>query len=239
MKKGRYFGTTPDVSRKGVFWRIAIFSILASVLIAGSASNLFVKNAYAANTLVINAVALDGRPLNMWTTISSGGSVVRSGLSPLTFVGTTGATYSVAVSDYGSIFFDHWENGSTARTRTLVLNADTTVTASYRTSSTHTLAVNSADMAGGTLNGFYTVIRAGTTTVRTGFTSLSFAGNHGTSYSVTVSDYGTRVFDHWENGSTARTRTLTLNADTTVTVHYRSTAPGYTLSVNSVGPELP
>ncbi|MGI0021198.1 MAG: spherulation-specific family 4 protein, partial [Nitrososphaera sp.] len=59
-------------------------------------------------------------------------SVVRSGLSPLTFVGTTGATYSVAVSDYGSIFFDHWENGSTARTRTLTLNADTAITAHYR-----------------------------------------------------------------------------------------------------------
>jgi|GEM_PF-6091735 len=74
MKNGRYFGTTPDASRKGVFWRIAIFSILASLLIAGTASSLLVQNAYAANTLVINAVALDGRALNMCTTISSGGS---------------------------------------------------------------------------------------------------------------------------------------------------------------------
>jgi hypothetical protein len=236
MKKGRYFGTTPDVSRKGVFWRIAIFSILASMLIAGTASSLLVQNAYAANTLVINAVALDGRALNMWTTISSGGSVVRSGLTPLTFAGTTGATYSVTVSDYGSIFFDHWDNGNTARTRTLILNADMTITASYRTGPTHSLVVNSADMAGSALNGFYTIIRAGTATVRTGFTSLSFAGNHDTSYSVTVSDYGTRVFDHWNDGSTARTRTIALNADTTVTAHYRSNALTYTLTVNTVGP---
>lgn len=83
MKNGRHFGTAPDAFRRGVFWQIAIFSILASVLIAGSASSLLVQNADAANTLVISAVALDGRVLNMWTTVSSGGFVVRSGLHHL------------------------------------------------------------------------------------------------------------------------------------------------------------
>lgn len=42
---------------------------------------------------------------------------------------------------------------------------------------------------------------------------------------MTVSDYGTRVFDHWKNGSTARTRTLTLDANTAITAHLRDTAP--------------
>ena len=235
MKKNRYFQTMPNVSRKDIFWRIIVFSVLASMLVAGTASNVFVQNAYAANTLVINAVATDGRVLNMWTTISSGGSVVKSGLTPLNFIGTTGASYSVTVSDYASLFFNNWDNGSTARARTVTLNADTTITATYRTGSIHSLVVNSADMTSNSLTGFYTIIRAGATTVRTGFTSLPFAGNHGTSYSVTVSDYGSFVFDHWNDGSNTRTRTVTLNADTTITAHYRSNAPGYTLTVNSVG----
>jgi hypothetical protein len=90
---------------------------------------------------------------------------------------------------------------------------------------TYTLAVSSADMAGGAMNGYYTTIAAGGATVRAGFTSLSHVGNAGATYSVTVSDYGTRVFDHWENGSTARTRTLTLDANTAITAHLRDTAP--------------
>ena len=227
MKKNRYFQTMPNVSRKDIFWRIIVFSVLASMLVAGTASNVFVQNAYAANTLVINAVATDGRVLNMWTTISSGGSVVKSGLTPLNFIGTTGASYSVTVSDYASLFFNNWDNGSTARARTVTLNADTTITATYRTGSIHSLVVNSADMTSNSLTGFYTIIRAGATTVRTGFTSLPFAGNHGTSYSVTVSDYGSFVFDHWNDGSNTRTRTVTLNANTAITAYLRdtSTAP--------------
>ena len=88
---------------------------------------------------------------------------------------------------------------------------------------TYALTVKSADMAGSTITGYQTTINEGSTTVKTGFTTLTHSGNAGGTYSATVSDYGNMVFDHWENGSTSRTRTLTLNADTTITAHFRST----------------
>ncbi|MGI0040041.1 MAG: spherulation-specific family 4 protein, partial [Nitrososphaera sp.] len=86
---------------------------------------------------------------------------------------------------------------------------------------TFVLTVNSADMYGKATSGLYTAIRAGSTTVKTGFTTLAYTGSAGATFSVTVSDYGSSFFDHWENGSTARARTVTLNADTAITAHFR------------------
>jgi hypothetical protein len=86
-----------------------------------SNNNNLLPAAFAANTLTVQAKTIsDGKTLNMWTVITqqSTGSVVKSGLTPLTFVGTPGITYTVTVSDYGSIVFDHWGSGSTNRSRT-------------------------------------------------------------------------------------------------------------------------
>lgn len=44
----------------------------------------------------------------------------------------------------------------------------------------------------------------------------------GTTYTVTVHDYLDRQFDHWEDGSTERTRTLTISEDTTITAYYNT-----------------
>jgi hypothetical protein len=70
----------------------------------------------------------------MWATIQSGGNTVKSGFTPLTISGTTGGTYVVTVSNYGSYTFDHWGNGSTGNPRWVTLSAATTATAYYRTS---------------------------------------------------------------------------------------------------------
>ncbi len=85
----------------------------------------------------------------------------------------------------------------------------------------NTLTVRSVDLSGNTITGMYTTIRSSSGTVlQTGFTPLTFTGNAGSTYSVTVSDYGQRKFDHWENGAEGRTRTVTLSKDTTVTAYY-------------------
>jgi hypothetical protein len=162
-----------------------------------------------------------------YTTVSSstsGSSVVATGFTPFTFTGSSvGSTYTVAVSDYGSFVFDHWDNGSTARSRTLTLNADTTIRAFYKSNSSPVLTVKSADMSGHGITGYYTTIAsAAGSTVATGFTPVTFTGTYGATYSVTVSDYGSFVFDHWENGSTARTRTLALNSSVEVVAYYRN-----------------
>jgi hypothetical protein len=183
------------------------------------------QHAFAANTLTVNGLGLDGKTLGMWIAIQSNGSTVKTGFTPLSFVGTTGASYSVVANDYsgGNIYFDHWDNGGTSRTRTLTLNSDITVTAHYKTPSIYNLVVNSADTSGDPITGYYTTIRSGSTTVKTGFTPLAHTAGQGT-YTVSVSDYGDFVFDHWENESTARSRTVALNAHTTLTAYYKDTS---------------
>ncbi len=179
------------------------------------------------NTLTVRSVDLSGNTITgMYTTIrSSSGTVLQTGFTPLTFTGNAGSTYSVTVSDYGQRKFDHWENGAEGRTRTVTLSKDTTVTAYYATGApiiaNPELTVRSVDLSGNTITGMYTTIRSSSGTVlQTGFTPLTFTGNAGSTYSVTVSDYGQRKFDHWENGAEGRTRTVTLSKDTTVTAYY-------------------
>ncbi len=67
------------------------------------------------STISVQSVDLSGEPVTgLWTTIASGGVIVESGYTPLTFTGTTGTQYTVTVSNYGSYTFNHWQNGSTS-----------------------------------------------------------------------------------------------------------------------------
>jgi hypothetical protein len=43
-----------------------------------------------------------------------------------------------------------------------------------------------------------------------------------TTYKVYASNYKDRVFDHWEDGSKDRIRTLTIGEATTITAYYRT-----------------
>jgi hypothetical protein len=68
----------------------------------------------------------------------------------------------------------------------------------------------------------YTTIKSSTGfPMLSSFTTLTFNGAGGSTYGVTVADYGDRIFDHWENGSTSRTRTVTLNQDVTIIAYYK------------------
>ena len=191
---------------------------------------------FAANTLTVNGYSQDGKVLNMWIAIQQqqNGAIAKAGFTPLTFVGVPGGTYLVIASDYdaGGIFFDRWGNGATNKARSVTLgSSDIWIDAYYRTGQapttplTHTLTVKSTDLNGKAISGYYTVIAsAGGATVRTGFTPLSFSVVAGTTYTVTPGDYNSGVFDHWENGSTARTRSISLNSETTITAYYRGLA---------------
>jgi hypothetical protein len=44
----------------------------------------------------------------------------------------------------------------------------------------------------------------------------------GTTYAVTVQDYLDRKFDHWNNGCTNRTRTLTISEAANITAFYQT-----------------
>lgn len=224
-----YLNKTKDkIQGSHFFHRLAIAAIAAMLLVPVATSGSFFADAAtgATHTLTVEAYDQYGNVRHMYATISPG----LGGYTPLSFAGTDSVAYTVTVHDYQDRVFDHWGDGSTARTRTVTLTADSKLVAYYKSGTsaalgTRTLTVKSVDMQNNPVAGLYTTIRSGSTVVKTGYTPLAFAGNQGTSYTVAVADYGSYAFDHWENGSTSRTRTMTLNSDATMSASYSTGSP--------------
>src|ERR1041385_5465489 len=190
-------GTLPS----GVILSALLIAAAFTVAVAPSTTT----PAYAARpaNLTVSGVSLDGNTMNMWMVVQQSGSTVKSGYTPLVFSGSSGATYTAIASDYaaGNIYFDHWEDSSTSKSRAITLNGDTSVTAYYRTgsstpttttspSTTYNLSVNAVSSSNGNSLGMYSTIRstATGTTVKTGYTPVSYTGTAGASYSVSVSN---------------------------------------------------
>ena len=55
----------------------------------------------------------------------------------------------------------------------------------------------------------------------TGFSPLSYTANTGSQYTVTMGEYLNYKFDHWDNGSTSKSQTITPNSNTVLTAYYR------------------
>ncbi|HEX7033951.1 MAG TPA: PQQ-dependent sugar dehydrogenase [Nitrososphaera sp.] len=90
-------------------------------------------------------------------------------------------------------------------------------------SETAKLTVRSEDLSGNTITGIHTVIKDNEGNVlEEGNTPLTFEeGKVGSTYTVIVSDFRDREFDHWEDGSDDRKMTVTLeDDDTTITARY-------------------
>ncbi len=176
--------------------------------------------------LTIRSADLSGNALTgYYTVIQSGGSTVQTGYTPVTYAGDAGGTYSVTVHDYSSVVFDHWDNGSTSRTRTVTLNTDTAITAHYRTPSsqpTWTLTVRSQDADGGAITGYRaTLYDSAGNAITSGFTPATFTLNSGQQYSIGMNDFGQYSFDRWaDNGSTANPRGVSITANTQLTAVY-------------------
>lgn len=178
----------------------------------------------AAVNLTVNAVDLGNNPLNgVWATVRTmDGTLLKSGFTPLVFTGNSGAPYRVSVADYDGRTFKHWEDDGMTRARTLTMTSDITITASFDigdsirgfTSLTYTgteeqpdLTVNAVTFDGSNLR-MWTII------------DPQSSDESGTTYKVYASNYKNRVFDHWDDGSKSRIRTLTITEDTTITASY-------------------
>jgi aldose sugar dehydrogenase len=83
------------------------------------------------------------------------------------------------------------------------------------------LTVRAADLSGDTITGVYIVIEATNgTTLMEEHAPLTFVGTVGSTYTVTVPVLGNMEFDRWDNGSTDRTRSITLDqGDNTITAY--------------------
>jgi hypothetical protein len=197
------------------------------------------------NTLTVNTANAAGSPINgYYTTLSQNGVVIKTAFSPASFTLNSGQTYQVSVSDYGSYVFDHWNDGSTSRQKTVTGGQTTTLTAYYRTAGSPTpepepeettLIVKSVDLNGKAITGLWTVIKKDGSTVKTGYTPLSYTAQAGSTYEVSVSNYQSYVFDHWESGSKSSTRQVTVNSDTTLTAYYSTGSTKVTITIKTVG----
>lgn len=183
------------------------------------------------SVLTVNAVSQDNKVLHVYTKIlSADGTVLQRGFTPMNFTGSLGTEYTVVVADYVAREFDHWENNSTDRRRTVSLSADTTVTASYDTGSSVTdyapltyndtagkpdLTVNAVSLDGSKELSMWTIIKLENNIGKA-------ASNSTSTYTVAASNYKDRAFDHWQDGSTDRVRTLAISEDTTITAYYRT-----------------
>jgi hypothetical protein len=195
------------------------------------------------STLAVNTVNAAGSPINgYYTTLSQNGAVIKTAFSPTSFTLNSGQTYQVSVSDYGSYTFDHWSDGSTGRQKTVTGGQATTLTAYYKTSAPApaaeseeaALTVKSVDLNGKAITGLWTVVKKDGATIKTGYTPLTFTAQVGSTYEVSVGNYQSYAFDHWESGSKSSTRQVTVNADTALTAYYSTGSTKVTLTIKTV-----
>jgi hypothetical protein len=141
----------------------------------------------------------------------------------------------------------------TTSTNTSTTTVTTTVTTTYSTSSTTTtttttssggtsqLTINTQNLSGNAISGYYTLLYQGGQLVKSGFTPTSFTVNNGQTYTIEVQDFGSCTFDHWTNPtSTTRDQVIVANTDTTMTAVYNcgGSSGSSTINVattNSVG----
>ncbi|MDE1815048.1 MAG: spherulation-specific family 4 protein [Thaumarchaeota archaeon] len=84
----------------------------------------------------VNTYSDDDKPLNgLWSTVKSATNS-SSGFTPLIFSAVEGQNYTVDVTNFGNYTFDHWDDGTTKDTRTIVPTQNVTLTAYYEINQT-------------------------------------------------------------------------------------------------------
>jgi hypothetical protein len=185
--------------------------------------------------LVNSQYSPSGTLSGMYVVLASGGQTVATGFTPAVFSTNSGQSYTVTVSDYTNAYFFEWSNGATTRTTTVAAtSSQTSLTALYCAksggcgssgSTTSTIEITSRYANGTALQGMYTTVLQGATTVGSGFTPFNFASTNGQTYSITVSDYTNADFSQWSSGVTSDTIVVTANTtETTETAIYCPTS---------------
>ena len=81
--------------------------------------------------------------------------------------------------------------------------------------------MKTADASGSPISGYYTTLSQAGAPTRTAFSPASFTLDSGQTYQVAVSDFGDHAFDHYDDGSTSKSRTVTPDGNTVLTAYYR------------------
>jgi hypothetical protein len=187
-----------------------------------SATTLTAQYKSKAAAITVSAADTSGSSLSgIWTVIKKDGATVKTGFTPLSYTGVPGA-YEVAVSNYQNYEFDHWESGGQNNVRQISVSGDVKLTAYYGTEQSEVnLTIRTAALDGSSIRGLWTVVKESGGPQTTGFSPVSHDAESGKRYTITVSDYRNYVFDHWDNGSKNRSRTLTVNDDRVIVAYYK------------------
>ncbi|MGH9909628.1 MAG: Ig-like domain repeat protein, partial [Nitrososphaerales archaeon] len=199
------------------------------------------------STGLTNLVTRDVLPNKSTITLASNVSGLQVNLdgqpqtTPHSFEGVVGITRTLQAPSPQSLGgqnyqFQSWSDGGAA-THTISITAGaTTYTANYvvvpPTGTTSSLTVNSQDMNGNTITGYWTVLQQGTTTIASGFTPVTFTLNNGVQYSVTAGDFGNFYFDHWlDTGSSVQPRNISISSNTQLISVYRDITAQASISI--------
>jgi len=216
------------------------------ILVLSSSPEIFSNVAYAStistSTLTINTQAQNGTVITgLFVALEDPltSSIISWGYSPASFTLQNGVSYLVVPSDYNNIVFDNWsDNGSHVREKSISITSDTMVTAVYLDKSTigpSVVTVKSANDAGRSLPGFYTILQQNGKTVKDGYTPQSFGVDNTQKYQTAVADYGNYTFYRWTDSVTNRLHNITTGNGTTTSLSaiYRTIAPSSTSLTHS------
>jgi hypothetical protein len=159
----------------------------------------------------------------MYVALESGGVVVSSGFTPVTFPLTVGQTYQVMADNYGQYTFAQWSGGSSADPLTITATSSSvSLTADYATGGGPSSLTVNAQANGNGLSGMYIALEQGGTVIASGFTPATFFVTAGQVYQVVADNYGPYSFSQWTGGSTSDPITITApsSGSTTLTAVY-------------------
>jgi hypothetical protein len=87
---------------------------------------------------------------------------------------------------------------------------------------TFPITVDSASLGGSAITGLYTVVTSNGNTIVQGFTPLTFTATYGATYTISVANYKSYVFNEWSDGYKNSVRTVTATAAVTFTAYYET-----------------
>ena len=130
---GTGFGSISDIKTGPDGYLYILSSVDGTLFRVVSAADTLSPDAESIADLTVRAADLSGDTITgVYIVIEAiNGTTLMEGHAPLTFTGTAGSTYTVTVPVLGNMEFDRWDNGSTDRTRSIVLGQDDTTITAY------------------------------------------------------------------------------------------------------------
>jgi aldose sugar dehydrogenase len=130
---GTGFGSISDIKTGPDGYLYILSSVDGTLFRVVPAADTLSPDAESIVDLTVRAADLSGDTITgVYIVIEAiNGTTLMEGHAPLTFTGTAGSTYTVTVPVLGNMEFDRWDNGSTERTRSIVLGQDDTTITAY------------------------------------------------------------------------------------------------------------